>query len=197
MDNQEECWNRLYKERLIWKKETIDLPKLLKGKSVLELGVGTGKTLQSILRQNPKQVVAVDFSEEALKICSECTKNQKVAFVHSDILKFNPDKKFDVIICYYLLNNFDEKERKMAVKKMQSLLTKAGVILFEDFAAGDFREKQGRKDSLFCHFFTEKEIRRLFHAFSDIKIKTRISNPIRSHKELKRKIISAMIRRPR
>jgi len=62
MKNQESIWDNLYKRNLTWKKETI-LPNILQNKSVLELGVGTGKTLHSIIRQNPKSITAIDFSE--------------------------------------------------------------------------------------------------------------------------------------
>ena len=197
MESQKPLWNKLYKSRLDWKKETLNLPNLLKSKIVLELGVGTGKTLKSILKQKPKKVLAIDFSEEALQICKENVKDSRVSFVNSDILNFQSGEKFDVIVCYYVLNNLEENERKRAVEKMQNLLNKEGIILFEDFAKGDFREKQERKDNLFCHFFSESEVKELFRDFSEIKIKTRTLSLIRTDKKLKRRIISAIIKRPR
>ena len=194
MKSQESIWSKLYKERLGWKKETISLPNILKGKSVLELGAGTGKTLKSILKQSPRKIVAIDFSEEALTKAKELIKSDKVEFIKADLLEFQSDEKFDVIVCYYLLNNLDEEERKRAVEKMQELLKEKGIILFEDFAKGDFREKVDRKDGLFCHFFSEAEIKSLFAGFSDVKIETKTSTPIRTNKKLERRIISAIIK---
>ena len=195
MANQEPLWNKLYNTKLVWKKETINLPKLFRGKSILELGVGTGKTLKSILKQKPKSVTAIDFSEEALKICKDSIEDSQVMFVNSNILAFNPKEKFDIIVCYYVLNNLTKEERKKAIEKMKELLTEKGIILFEDFAKGDFRENVKRKDDLFCHFFSETEVKELFDVFSDIQIKTRTSSPIRKDKNLQRKIISAIIQR--
>ena len=52
MKSQEYIWNELYKNRLSWKKETKGLPNIIKGKDVLELGAGNGKTLRAIIKQS-------------------------------------------------------------------------------------------------------------------------------------------------
>ncbi len=193
MKNQKDIWNELYKHRLTWKKEAVNLPNLLKGKSVLEIGVGTGKTLQSILRQNPKSVAAIDFSEEALLKCRNNLNDPRVKLTNSNIITFQSKNKFDIIICYYVLNNLTEEERQKAANTLKTFLNPKGIILFEDFAAGDFREKQERKDGLICHFFREGEIKELFANFREIKIKARSSSPIRTRPKIRRKIISAVI----
>ena len=70
MNNQKEIWNNEYRaNKDKWKKETLIIPELLRGKNVLELGVGNGKTLISILKQKPGKVTAIDFSEEAINHC--------------------------------------------------------------------------------------------------------------------------------
>lgn len=198
MDNQEAIWNKLYKERLVWKKETLSLPQVMKGKVVLELGVGTGKTLQSILRQNPKSVTAVDFSQEAINIAQKSIKSDKIKFIKSNILNipFKEDK-FDVIVCYYILNNLIGSEMIKAVEQMKKALVPKGIILFEDFSSGDFREKESkkRKDGLICHFFSESEVKDLFKDFKEVKISKKILHPIRTSPKLERIILSAVIKR--
>ena len=205
MKSQEYIWNELYKNRLSWKKETANLPNILKEKSILELGVGNGKTLQAIARQNPKSITAVDFSQDALDKAKELVKSDKIDFIKADITSLNLDKEFDFIICYYTLNNLLESERKEAVSQMHKSLKKGGFVLFEDFAVGDFREKEGvkrieshtirRKDGLICHFFNKEETADLFSQFKDIKISIKTFNPLRVDRTKKRKIINAIVTR--
>lgn len=202
---QEPIWNKLYKGRLSWKKETRNLPNLLRGGAVLELGVGNGKTLQAIVKQNPKSITAIDFSEEAINKAKELFKEDKILFLKRGITSLKFKEEFDVVVCYYVLNNLLEKERKKAIKQMHKSLKPGGIIIFEDFAAGDFREKEQsrkielhtikRKDGLICHFFNKEEITDLFKGFSDIKVSTKIFSPLRADKTKERKLISAIIKK--
>src|SRR3972149_2444261 len=204
MDSQKLIWDRLYKERLSWKKETTNIPSIIKGKSILELGVGNGKTLQAIARQNPKSITAVDFSQEALDKASELgLKNVK--FSKKDITSLQFKEEFDIVVCYYVLNNLTSKKRKKALSQIYNSLKKGGIVLFEDFAVGDFREKEGakliephtikRKDGLICHFFDKKEVTSFFKQFSKITLSKKVSSPFRSNKEKKRIILNAIIKR--
>ncbi|MCU0642053.1 MAG: class I SAM-dependent methyltransferase [archaeon] len=205
MESQESVWDKLYHKNLRWKKESISLPNILKGKAVLELGVGNGKTLISILKQSPKSVTAVDFSQEAISRVKDSIPSQGITFLKADVTQISFNEEFDVIICYYVLDNLLEKERKEAISKMRSALKPNGAILFEDFAVGDFREKEGiknieshtfeRNDGLICHFFMKKELESLFKSFSSIRISEKNLRPIRLNRKLERRIVSAIIRK--
>ncbi len=200
MLSQKNIWNYEYsKNANKWNKETIDLPLILKSKKVLELGVGNGKTLKSILKQNPSETIAVDFSEKVI----ESVKNQfrDVEFCNSDVRELPlSDEKFDIVVCYYILNNLLEMGRKKAVKEIFRVLKKSGKVLFQDFAVGDYRQNGEiiekntilHKNGIICHFFTDKEMNRLFSKFSvsDLKIEERF--PIRKNKKIKRRIISGV-----
>ncbi|MEK6792335.1 MAG: class I SAM-dependent methyltransferase [Nanoarchaeota archaeon] len=204
MKNQETIWNSLYSKGLFWKKSTLELKNIIIKKSVLELGVGNGKTLKSILNQNPKQVVALDISGEAIKISEESIKSNKVIYIKSDIFKLDIREKFDVVFCYYFLNNFKKRRGIEVINKIKSLLKSNGTILFEDFATGDFRENKylkkieentiQKKNGLICHFFEKKEIFNLFKDFRDIKIEEKTFSPIRTDKAIRRRILKAVIR---
>lgn len=182
----------------------MDIKEIIYKKSVLELGVGNGKTLKTILSQKPKEVVALDISQEALKKAKESIKSDKIIFLKSDILSLNINKKFDIIVCYYFLNNFKKKNRIKVIKKIKSLLKQNGTILFEDFAVGDFRAKRyikkiekntiQKQNGLICHFFEKDEIIDLFNDFKNIKIEEKTFKPIRRDSSIKRKIIKATIR---
>ena len=95
---QERIWDELYSSNLSWKKETLELPNLLKNKNVLELGVGNGKTLASILRQKPSSIIAIDFSQKSIDLCKNQFKNQKnLTLKKANLLSFKSKVKFDVI----------------------------------------------------------------------------------------------------
>ena len=203
MKNQKTLWNSLYSKGLFWKK-TNNIQENLKDKLVLELGVGNGKSLKAILGHNPKHVTAIDISEEAINLVEKSINSERVSYISGDILKTKIKDKFDVIVCYYFLNNFKEKDMKKVVEKIRSMLNKKGIILFEDFASGDLREKGKeiekntieKQNGLICHFFDKKEVKELFKEFN-VELMEREFNPIRKNKEIQRKIISARIIRTR
>ena len=112
---QEEIWNEIYRKGE-WKKETMSLLPILSNKKVLELGVGNGKTLRAILRQNPKQVIAIDFSQEAINKCEKEIKDSRVILKKADVtdLTFS-NEEFDVVVCYYILNNLVKKKSEIKI----------------------------------------------------------------------------------
>ena len=198
---QRDVWNKLYAGNLTWKKETIDLPQVMKGKKVLELGMGNGKTLISILKQKPSQVYGIDFSGKAVEK-SKGVFGDKVNLIVGDTkdLPFE-DESFDVVVAYYILNNSIKKDRLKILDEAYRVLKKGGTCVFEDFSLGDFRNKGKnygkdentiiKKNRLICHFFNEKEAKELFGRFSKLKIKTSKFYPIRN-KNLKREIINCV-----
>ncbi len=201
MEPQRNTWNRLYECGLVWKKTSKGLSNI-QGRSVLELGVGNGKTLKTIIGQKPKTVVAIDISEEAIIKCKGSTKSKNVLYITKDFLKFNTKDKFNTIVCYYFLNNFIRKDRIKVVNKIKSLLEKGGIILFEDFAVGDLRQKgkeiekntMEKQNGLICHFFEKEEIKELFYSL-DVEIQEKSFSPIRKNRSIKRKIINAVIKK--
>lgn len=208
MKSQEKIWDLEYKKNNnIWKKEVPNLPNIFKNKTILELGVGNGKTLYSILIQKPKKVIAADFSSEALNISKIIfEKERNVRFVKASALSLPiEDNFFDIVVCRYILNNLKKKEREKAVKEMHRVLKKDGKIIFEDFSKEDFRylsknkpvlvEKNTiiKENGMICHFFEKEELDILFSRFSKHKVKKISFQPIKLKPNLKRSIFTAMI----
>jgi ubiquinone/menaquinone biosynthesis C-methylase UbiE len=204
---QKQVWDNLYhRHTLFWQRETVSLPLLFKGKKVLELGVGNGKTLKSILKQKPKEIVAIDFSVEALKLCKNISsQHSKVLLKKTNVLHLPfPDGSFDIVVGYYIFNNLLQKERIVALKECARVLTQKGIFLFEDFAVGDFREHSSdsslgeehtikKANELICHFFSCKEVKEMGKfEFRVLKCKEKEFEPFRDDKHLKRRIVSAV-----
>jgi len=206
MSKQKDFWDNeysLHKEK--WKKETKILMYKLKNKVVLELGVGNGKTLISLIKQKPKEIYALDFSKVAIENCKKDTRFQKVNLSVSDV-KNMPyiDNFFDIIICHYILNNLLEKERIIAIKEIKRILKEKGSIYFEDFSYKDFRNNEGKeiekntkekKNKIICHFFSIKELNDLFSKFRKSNFKEHYTFPLRNNKEIKRVIIRGNIQK--
>jgi ubiquinone/menaquinone biosynthesis C-methylase UbiE len=208
MKKQQKIWDKLYLSRVEWHFESKLSDNIkLEGKKVLELGVGTGKTLKSLIGKGAKEIVAIDNSKEAVKIVKNNIKDKNVRVIEGDILDIPlNDNGFDVVVCYYVLNNMLEGDRKRAIGEIKRVLADKGIILFEDFAVGDIRQsrKEGkevekntvkRKDGLICHFFDEKEIKEMFKGY-DLEVKTKEFKPFRALNE-KRSIVSAVVKNKR
>ncbi len=201
MNSQEKIWDKLYAEgKMRWRKETHTSFPPFKGKRVLELGAGNGKTLRALLQTGAKEIVAVDFSSEALRLSKELYSSKKLRFLKEDARKLPFAKgSFDVIVCYYLLNNLLEKDRVTAVHEMYRVLKKKGKLFFQDLAAGDFREQSTktveshtveRETGIICHFFTISEVGELYKQFSMRAVREIVTTPILHRPGLKRIIIS-------
>ncbi|MCX6801078.1 MAG: class I SAM-dependent methyltransferase [Candidatus Diapherotrites archaeon] len=165
-------WNEYYRKHgEVWR-GVAEIGEKLEGKRVLELGCGTGKTLKAILARKPKKVVAVDFSEIAIRIAAEkFLKEKNLSIVHADCtdLPFE-SKSFDIIFCHHVLGAMKLKERKKCVSEMRRILVDNGIVIFEDFSSGDLRESgkeieektPQKKNGIIQHFFIKKEVKGLF-----------------------------------
>jgi ubiquinone/menaquinone biosynthesis C-methylase UbiE len=165
-------WNEYYRKHGEAWRGVADVHEGLCGKRVLELGCGTGKTLKAILAKKPKKVVAVDFSEIAIRIAAEkFLKEKNLSIVHEDCtdLPFE-SKSFDIIFCRHVLGAMKLKERKRCVSEMRRILVDNGIVFFEDFSSGDLRESGKeveektlqKRNGIIQHFFTKKEVKGLF-----------------------------------
>jgi len=207
VDLQERVWDLEYGGRgTRWSPRRLRFPFSFEGKIVLEAGVGTGKTLSAVLEENPGRVFAFDFSSEALKQCRQSFRAfSNVVFLKADVLDLPFEKGFfDVAVVYYLLDNMLESERRKAVAELRRVLKSGRVLLFEDFAVGDFREEFGKriempephtllkKKGLLCHYFTETEVKNLFKDFKNVEVSGKERSPIRNKSHLVRKTVSAV-----
>ena len=200
--SQETIWDEEYLHHgMKWKKERLTLPADLKGKRVLEIGVGNGKNLPDLFRQGPSEITAIDISEVAIEQCKQHFQHPHLRLKKMDLLQNSlKSESFDVILCYYVLNNLLVQERQEAVAQIHRLLATHGRVFFEDFAVGDLRARSKalsspepntliRKNGLRCHFFTTSELKKLFSAFKQVSISTQRFVGVSRKPSLKRNLL--------
>lgn len=80
----------------------------IEGKSVLEIGCGTGRHTQKLLKKNNK-VTGVDLSEGMLAVARKKNSQGDVQFIQADFLSFDfKGKLFDFILCSLVIEHITD-----------------------------------------------------------------------------------------
>lgn len=107
----------------------IDKMQLDKSKSVLEIGVGTGRIAVKVAPYS-KQFTGIDISEKTIE---QAKKNIKMGFLKkpelicADFLQYDFNKTFDII--YSSLTFLHIKEKQKAFDIVSKLLNKSGLFV--------------------------------------------------------------------
>jgi len=119
-----------------------------RGRTVLDLGVGTGLLSVELFRQGAT-VVGVDFSPQMLLLARQ--KMPEGEFVCADLTKGLPDRvrgrTFDAIVSSYALHHLEDNEKSILLREAVSCLVPGGVLAVADIAfetAEDWRECRSR-----------------------------------------------------
>ncbi len=109
-------------------KKLVELVKINKGDSVLDVACGTGVVTNEIQKKIGKSgyVIGIDTSSTAIKIAKKWNNKSNVNFVNIDAEKFSFSKKFDVVTCQYALFFFPNAQK--ALKNMKNSLKESGSI---------------------------------------------------------------------
>jgi len=88
-----------------------------KGKTVLELGCGSGRLGYLAYQAGAHEVTLVDFSEEALRIAKDLFKGTtNVTLIKADLLNLNLPKKYDIVFSSGVVEHFKDEELLLAIK---------------------------------------------------------------------------------
>lgn len=119
----------------------------LKGRSVLDLGCGTGKYLR-LLAPHVRAITGLDAAQAQLAIARRNTANSgNVTLVHGDALTAPlPLARYDAVIaCWMLGTVVDETRRRAILDRARSILSPGGIIfLVENNSSGAFEEMRGK-----------------------------------------------------
>lgn len=112
-------------------KDIMNILKPKPGDHVLDVGCGTGVLIPYLLESiGPTgRVVGLDYSKNMLRIAREKFPKQtypNVDFVLADVMAFETDDLFDIVICYSSFPHFPDKES--SIKKMAELLKPRGKL---------------------------------------------------------------------
>lgn len=164
------------------------------GKSVLELGCGTGIHAQ-LLQQRGLHVTGIDSSEEMLKVARTRLNGSDLRFLHGDILDFKNEHCYDVAISlFHVMSYMNETGKlKMAFENAEKHLHPHGIFIF-DCWHGDAvlaqpphsREKKHEDDHVAVRRVSHPEWikeKNLVHVHFDIEITDKILKEVRKISE--------------
>ena len=118
-----------------------DIAEISEGKSVLDVGSGTGVLIPFFLKRKVSHVTALDISEKMLQIAEKKYSGENVSFVCSDILSFCCNEKFDCVMVHNAFPHF--LSQKEAMEKLKSLTDCGGTLTIAHSIS--------RNDVLKCH----------------------------------------------
>jgi len=96
-----------------------------KNARILDIGCGPGNLIYFLQKRGYKHIEGIDICDRFLKSAAKKGLNVK----KSDILDFNPKKKYDFIITTDVLEHSIHPEQ--AIKKISSLLTNKGILIIQ------------------------------------------------------------------
>lgn len=109
----------------------------------LELGCGAGTNLLFLAKYNIN-ITGVDISEKAILNCVESSKYlgiRKAKFINDDVLKFKSKVKYDLIVCFEVLEHL--RNDTACIKLIHGLLNNNGIALISVPSKNSLFYKQG------------------------------------------------------
>jgi demethylmenaquinone methyltransferase / 2-methoxy-6-polyprenyl-1,4-benzoquinol methylase len=112
-----------------WRRHVIQLARLRRNASLLDLGTGTGDLAREALAQFPQaRVVAADFTLEMMRVGQ---KRGALDFSSADALRLPfPDFSFDAVVSGFLMRNVIDLQK--ALQEQYRVLKKGGRIVVLD-----------------------------------------------------------------
>ncbi|MEA5115594.1 MAG: class I SAM-dependent methyltransferase [Geobacteraceae bacterium] len=99
--------------------------KELAGKSILEVGCGTGLFLQGVARLLPhKELVGLDTSAPVLPAARE-----SVSFLQADVIDFTMPRKFDVVFSEHVIEHIAPADLPAHLDSITNALAEDGVLI--------------------------------------------------------------------
>ena len=148
------------------------------GRRFLDVGCGSGVYSLEFVRRGAASVTGLDIAENMLDVCKQNALREGLAdrcqFIHSDLLEYNTDQKFDVSIGIGLFDYISEP--LPVLKKMQELTTDRTIASFPRLWTWRAPVRKARLALKSCpvFFYTKEDIGRLLKeaGFADYTIAT-------------------------
>ncbi len=149
----------------------------IEGKTFLDVGCGTGKFVFEFIRRGAKKIVGLDISQNMIDECEKRARekgiNQKCSFKKTDLLQFDHQEKFDIVIGIGL---FDYIKNPLPIlNEMQSRCKDKVIVSFPRFWTWRAPVRKFRLGIKGCSvfFFKRKQIATMMNqaGFDDYSIK--------------------------
>ena len=111
---------------------------------IVDFGCGPG-LYASRLAENGAKVTGIDFSKNSLEFAKKnaAQKGLDIDYIHMNYLKFDTEKRFDLIImimCDFCALSLEQ--RRILLSKLHSLLKPRGSILLDVYTLNSFEQRQ-------------------------------------------------------
>lgn len=109
----------------------LELMDISKGFKILDVGCGTGVLIPYLIEKigSSGEIIGIDIAEKMLEIARAKFPEDSfpnVKFVHADVMDFEYQGKFDIIIFYSVFPHIQHKQK--CIKKAASLLAAGGKL---------------------------------------------------------------------
>lgn len=103
-----------------------DIAGISEGKTVLDVGCGTGVMTPVFLKRNVKHITALDISQKMLDAAKEKYGDKRISFICGDISSFVCEDNFDCVIVHNAFPHF--LRQKEALENLEHLTKKGGTL---------------------------------------------------------------------
>lgn len=103
----------------------------LKGKSVLDIGTGTGAWIASLQEKGCINLHGIDFSEKMLKQANKKYSNIKFLVANGETLSQFKDNSFDIVTASLVLHGVKKNKREKLLSEMKRISNK--YVILNDF----------------------------------------------------------------
>ncbi|OAA64044.1 Methyltransferase type 11 [Cordyceps fumosorosea ARSEF 2679] len=104
------------------------------GSSVLDIGCGPGGPASRLIKAG-YHVTGIDLSQKMIDICQATLPGK---FMKTDMRKFEPKVRFDIIVCSFSLFHVSHAATYSMLVKMASWLRPSGTVVIASIAAEDY-----------------------------------------------------------
>lgn len=98
-----------------------------KKSTVLDAGCGSGILSYLLEKRKGCKINGVDISKSCIEFASKICKGK---FYQRNLLDFNLNKKYDIILCVDVIEHFLKRDRIIIIKNLKKHLEKNGKIIF-------------------------------------------------------------------
>lgn len=140
--------------------------------NVLIIGGGTGQILHDLSPHS--NITYVEASSEMIRLARKRPVPCQVSFVHSDILDFQTDEKYDLVLLNFFLDLFTEDEITRQLKHIRPFIHPDTQIVITDFKPIEEQDSRWkrlvlRSTLLFFAFTTGHRHKRVFNIRNAVK----------------------------